>query len=99
MKSEVEIINLKLNGCYMLDLIGMGDAGYSWVYSMDKKNIVTISHQYIVPPNPKPGGTWIERFTIHGVQQGLCAIEFRQVQSWEKDRPPLSVRDFVVNVE
>ena len=95
---NVEIINLKLNENYTLDLVGMGTAGYTWIYNVDKENIVTISHQYIVPPNPKPGGRGIERFTISGIQRGSCIIEFRQIRSWEKDQPPLSVRKFQINV-
>ena len=95
---NVEIINLKLNENYVLDLAGMGTAGYSWVYNVDKENIVTISHQYIVPPNPKPGGRGIERFTISGIQRGSYIIEFRQIRSWEKGQPPLSVRKFQINV-
>ena len=96
---EVEIINLKLDENYALDLVGMGTAGYSWVYNTDKENIVTISHRYIVPPNPKPGGRGTERFTISGIQRGSCIIEFKQTRSWEKNRLPLSVRKFQINVK
>jgi hypothetical protein len=96
--TEVEIIDLKLTESRVLDLIGMGNVGYSWVCDVDKENIVTISHQYIVPPNPKPGERGTERFTITGVGLGSCVIEFRHIQSWEKDQPPLSIRKFQVNV-
>ena len=99
MKAEFETINLKLNDYYILDLVGMGTSGYSWVYSLDNENIIKISHQYIVPPDPKPGGTGTERFTIIGVMQGSCIIEFRQFRSWEKNLPPLSIRKFLVNVK
>lgn len=96
--AEVEIINLKINEDHVLDLVGMGNIGYSWVYEMDKEDIVTISHQYIVAPNPKPGDRGTERFTIKGIHSGSCVIEFRQIQSWEKDQPPFSVRKFQVHV-
>lgn len=99
MKSEVELIDLKLNGYYILDLVGMASAGYSWVYSVDNENVVKISSRYVAPPNKEIGGAGIERFTIIGTTRGLCTIEFRQIRSWEKDRPPLSVRKFLVNVE
>jgi predicted secreted protein len=97
--TEVEIINLKLDEDYTLDLLGMGTVGYSWIYNIDKKTIVKISHQYIVPPNPKPGDSGIERFTISGIRRGSCIIEFRQIQSWEKDKLPFSVKKFQVNVK
>ena len=96
--TDIEIINLKLKEDYIIDLIGMGNVGYSWVHDIDKENIVSISHEYIVPPNPKPGDRGIERFTIRGIQSGSCIIEFRQIQSWEKDQPPFSVRKFQVHV-
>lgn len=99
MKSEVELIDLKLNGYYILELVGMATAGYSWVYTVDNENIVKISHRYIAPPNKEVGSVGTERFTIIGVRRGLCTIEFRQIRSWEKDKPPLSVRKFLVNVE
>jgi len=99
MKSEVELIDLKLNDYYILDLTGMGTAGYSWVYTVDNENAVKISHRYIPPPDNNIGGIGIERFIIIGTLRGLCTIEFRQIRSWEKDRPPLSVRKLLVNVE
>lgn len=97
--SDAEIINLQVNEEHNIDLVGMGNVGYSWVYDMDNENVVTISHQYIVPPNPKPGDRGIERFTLRGIQSGSCIIEFRQIQSWEKDQPPFSVRKFQVHVK
>jgi predicted secreted protein len=99
MKSEIELIDLKLNGYYILDLVGMATAGYSWVYTVDNENIVKISHRYITSPNKEIGSVGTERFTIIGIQRGLCTIDFRQIRSWEKDKPPLSVRKFLVNVE
>lgn len=98
-KTELEIINLKLNEYYILDLVGMGTSGYSWVYSVDNENIIKISHRYIVPPDAKPGGTGTERFIIIGVMQGSCIIEFKQIRSWEKNLPPISIRRFLVNVK
>ena len=83
--AKVEIINLKLNENYALDLVGLGSAGYSWVYDIDNKDIVSISHRYLVPPHPKPGDSGTERFTISGVKRGSCIIEFRHIRSWEKD--------------
>jgi hypothetical protein len=97
MESEVELVDLKLNGFYILDLTGMAGAGYTWVYAIDKENIVKISRRYIHPSNI--GGVGIERFTIIGTMRGLCTIDFRQIRSWEKDKLPLSVRTLVVNVE
>lgn len=99
MKSEVELIDLKLNSYYILDLTGKASAGYSWVYTIDNENIVKISHRYIIPPDNKIGGAGIERFTIIGSSRGLCSIEFKQVRSWEKDKQPLSVKRFLVDVE
>lgn len=99
MKAEFETINLKLNDYYILDLVGMGTSGYSWVYSLDNENIIKISHRYIVPPDPKPGSTGTERFIIIGAMQGSCTIEFKQIRSWEKNLPPLSIRKFLVNVK
>jgi predicted secreted protein len=99
MKSEVELIYLKLNGYYILDLVGMADSGYVWKYNVDKENIVNISHRYISPSDNKLGGVGIERFTIIGTQRGLCTIKFEQIRSWEKDHIPLSVREFLVSVE
>ncbi len=95
---KVEIINLKLHENYTLDLVGMGSAGYSWVYNVDNENILAISHRYLVPTNPEPGGRVTERFTISGIQRGSSVIEFRQIRKWEKDQPPLSVRKFQINV-
>ena len=99
MKSEVELISFKLNGYYILDLVGMASAGYSWTYSIDNENIVKISSRYIAPSDNNVGGVGIERFTLIGVQRGLCTIEFRQSRSWEKDRQPLSVRKFLISVD
>lgn len=96
-----EEIKIKLNTEQIIDLIGMGPAGYSWVYTIEKVNILAISHEYIVPPDPKPGEAGIERFILRGINTGKCIVEFRQVQSWEKDQPPLSVRKFnvIVSIE
>jgi predicted secreted protein len=94
----IETINLKKGDSYIIDLVGMGNSGYSWIYEIDKENIVMILHEYIVSPNSKPGDQGIERFTIKGVQSGSCAIEFGQVHSWEKEQSALSVRKFLVHV-
>jgi predicted secreted protein len=92
-------ITLAVGASHVLDLPGLGNSGYTWVYAADKEGVVKISHQYIVPPNPKPGERGIERFTIDGVARGACLIEFRQVRSWEKDQPPLDTCRVKVNVE
>jgi hypothetical protein len=91
---EPEEIKIGLNTEHVIDLIGMGPAGYSWVYTMEKEDILTIFHRYITPPDPMPGESGIERFIIRGVNPGACMVEFRQIQSWEKDQPPLSAKKF-----
>ena len=96
--TETGILNLKVEEFCAIDLAGMGNMGYSWVYSVNKENIASVTHQYIVPPDPKPGGRGIERFTIRGINHGSCIIEFRQIQSWATDQPPLSVKKYQVNV-
>jgi hypothetical protein len=97
--NETITVNISLKGFYVLELPGLGTSGYSWVYEVGKKDqVVAISHQYIVPPNPAPGQRGIERFTITGVQRGSCVIDFKQVQSWAKDQPPLDTRRVEVNV-
>lgn len=97
--NDIDIITLPANAEQVIDLPGMGNSGYSWVYDVHGENIMSISHQYIVPPNPKPGERGIERFTLKGEKPGSCTIEFRQIQSWEKDQPPLSVRKFRINIK
>jgi predicted secreted protein len=96
---EPDIVNLKLNDEFILDLTGMGNVGYTWVHEADHEGVVTISHEYIVPLDPKPGERGIERFTIRGVHPGSCTLVFRQIQSWEKDNPPFSVKEIRVNVD
>jgi predicted secreted protein len=96
--SEVTTIELRPKESWVLDLIGRGPVGYSWVYDVDNEGIVRISHQYIVPPNPKPGQQGLERFTITAIQPGSCLIKFRQIQSWEKDQAPLDTRTIRVDV-
>jgi predicted secreted protein len=95
---ESTIITLDIGASYILDLPGLGNCGYTWVCDVNKENNVKILHQYIVPPNPKPGERGIERFTISGVRHGSCVIEFRQIHSWEKAQPPLDSRRVQVNV-
>jgi hypothetical protein len=96
--TDTGILNLKLEECCAIDLTGMGNMGYSWVFSVNKENIASVTHQYIVPPDPKPGDRGIERFTVRGNNHGSCIIEFRQIQSWATDQPPLSVKKYQVNV-
>jgi predicted secreted protein len=97
--ADAEIIKLRLNEDHIIDLIGMGNSGYKWIYETVKEDILKVSHQYIVSQNPKPGEPGIERFTFKGIKKGSCLVEFRQVRSWEKDKPPLSVKKFRVNVD
>ncbi len=97
--AELEILNININEDYTIDLEGRGNSGYSWVYDNETTDIVKITHQYIVPPNPVPGGKGTERFTLKGTKAGVVTIEFRQIQSWLKDPPPLSVRTFQINVK
>ena len=94
----VTTISLKANAAYVLDLPGLGTCGYSWVYKLDKENLVKISHQYIVSPNSKPGERGIERFTITGIHCGKGMLEFKQIHSWEKDQPPLDIRKIQLQV-
>ena len=96
---ETTTINLEPNAAYVLDLPGLGICGYSWVYDLKPANLVKISHQYIVPPNPKPGERGIERFTLTAVQRGACVLELKQIHSWEKDQPPLDQRTIQVKVK
>jgi predicted secreted protein len=97
--AETVHITLAVGASHTLELPGLGNCGYTWVYAPDKEGVVKISHQYIVPPNPKPGERGIERFTINGVACGRCVIEFRQIQSWDKDQPPHDTRSVEVNVD
>ena len=96
--TEPTAITLEPNAAYILDLPGLGNCGYSWVYDLNKDNIVKISHQYIVPADPKPGDRGVERFTITGVQRGTCVIALKQIHSWEKDQPPLDSRNIQIHV-
>lgn len=95
---DFEYIELKVSENYIIDLIGMGNVGYSWIYQIDKKDLITISHQYIVPSDPKPGDRGIERFIISGNKPGLCQIEFKQIQSWEKSAAPYSIKNFQIKI-
>jgi predicted secreted protein len=96
--SDVTTVRLRPAESWVLDLIGMGPVGYSWVYEVNDEGIVEIAHRYIVPPNPKPGQQGIERFTISGVRPGSCLISFRHIQSWEKDQAPREIRTIQVTV-
>ncbi len=96
--AELEILNIKINEDYTIDLPGMGNSGYSWVHDNETTDIIEITHQYIVPPNPVPGGKGTERLTFKGTKAGVVTIEFRQIRSWEKEQPALSVRKFQINV-
>jgi hypothetical protein len=97
--TDIEHLNLKSEEFCTIDLTGMGNMGYSWIYSVNKENIASITHQYIVPHDPKPGEQGIERFTVRGINRGSCIIEFQQIQSWATDQPPLSVKKYQINVE
>jgi predicted secreted protein len=92
------VVDLETNGSHTIELPGLGNCGYSWVWEADNDRIVRISHQYIVPENPKPGDRGIEQFTITGVKPGACVLSFKQIHSWEKDQPPLDARKIRVNV-
>ena len=96
--AETIVINLDIGASTSIDLTGRGPVGYSWVHDLAAADVVRISHQYIVPPNPVPGQRGIERFTFTGVGTGASVVNFRQIQSWEKDGAPLDQRTVHVNV-
>jgi len=96
---KIEIVNINVNETFILDLIGMGNAGYTWIYKLIDEGIIKIFHEYINPVDPKPGERGIERFKITGIEKGSCMIEFCQIQIWEKDQPPNSVRKLQINVQ
>ncbi len=96
--AELEILNIKINEDYTIDLVGMENSGYSWVRDNETTDIVEITHQYIVPTNLVPGAKGTERFTFKGTKTGVVTIEFKQIRSWDKDQPPIAIRTFQINV-
>ena len=97
--NKTETISITSGKEYIFDLVGKGTAGYSWIYKIDNENIVSVSSEYIVPEDHKPGGEGIERFSIKGKSKGVCTVEFSQVRSWEKDLKPFAVRTYIFKVE
>src|SRR5215813_403542 len=92
-------IDLKVGSSHTIELPGLGTSGYTWVHDLEKENVVRISHQYVVPENPKPGQRGIEKFTFHGVGHGTCVVQFKQIQTWDKDQAPLDTRTVQIKVD
>jgi predicted secreted protein len=94
----METLTLKLNGTTTLDLPGKGTSGYSWSVVAIPVGIVRITQEYLIPVEPMPGASGIERFTVTGIARGTCTLQFRLQRSWEKDKEPLDTKSYTVSV-
>jgi predicted secreted protein len=91
-------LTIKLNQTVQIDLPGKGTSGYEWSWTSQNKNMLKITQKYIVPEQVQAGGIGTERFSITGLEPGVCKVEFKQTRSWEKDKLPLDSMDYEVTV-
>jgi predicted secreted protein len=99
-------INLKVGEKYVLSLKGLGSAGYTWNYSVDRNDkVVSISRETAGRPTTPPVGgpppdtySLDYLFTIQAHEPGHVLIHFFQHRLWEKDKPPLNEHTLEIHV-
>jgi predicted secreted protein len=90
-------INLTVEESYSLQLEELGNAGYSWNYSVEEgADIIDISQQSLsAPPVTQAGNSMPDTFeakivfTIKAIKPGTARVRFFLHRVWEKYKPPL----------
>ncbi|HVZ95514.1 MAG TPA: protease inhibitor I42 family protein [Chitinophagaceae bacterium] len=86
--ADVEEIKLKTGESARIKCKGLGTAGYQWNYMVDKKELVDISKDWVMPPakkKPLAGASADEVFIIKANKKGTANIYLFQKRSWEKE--------------
>lgn len=92
---------------YILTLIPIASAGYTWDYVVEgEPSVVDIAEAILRPPpsaesnrSPMPGTSFEEQFIIKGKKPGHTNIRFLLHRPWEQDKPPVDDRVFEVTVQ
>ena len=76
--------------------------GYSWQLKqpLDEKIVQLESSKYIVDPesSDRVGAGGEEKWTFLAIKKGSAKISLKYVRPWEKDKPPVEEKTFLVRV-
>jgi predicted secreted protein len=98
-------LSLKPGEQYALRLRGLGTAGYSWVFTIERSDqivrveLVPVEHSLPGSPSgpPPTAGSVDAVYLITALEPGHVTIRFIQQRSWERNKPPL--KEYVLSVD
>jgi predicted secreted protein len=103
MPDDYDEIKLRVGETTIVQLKGLGTAGYQWTYSVNNnKSLVTISKDFILTDNTSrknAGQSAEEAFIIKANKKGVVLITFLQQRSWEKNVDPVSQKKIKIVIE
>ena len=99
-------VELRVGELHLLELRGLGSAGYSWEPRVEgPEGVVEVRRapsgavERPQPGGPPPAsGSLPESFEIAAVGPGRVSVRFALARSWEPDVPPLEQQSLDVRV-
>ena len=95
----MEAVQKKVGEIFDVILDNRATSGLSMMYKLDKEGIVTVEgtrsqkREDMVPGDPVK-----VKYSIHAITPGTVIILFYETQIWNKNFPPLPVKEILVNV-
>ena len=102
-ENSPENITLTVGSAHVLELPGLGTAGYRWSHTIDgDPEVITVSWQRGVPAGAAEstpiGLSHQELVTIYAAHPGTVTMQLSQQRAWETEKPPLHRRTLTVHV-
>lgn len=98
--AQYEVINARAGENFTITLESNPTTGYSWQLAkpLDEKIVKLVGSEYVPSKTDLVGAGGEENWTFLAVKKGTTRISLKYVRPWEKDKPPVEEKTFLVKV-
>lgn len=94
-----ENIETRLGEDLVITLVSNPTTGYSWRMSEPLPGILELAGKEFKPAENMgniAGAGGVEEWTLKSIEKGKATVSFEYVRPWEKDKPPVKRRTFLI---
>ena len=98
---QSEVINARAGENFTISLESNPTTGYSWQLKkpLDEKFVQLVGSEYVPSRTDLVGAGGTEKWTFRAVKKGTTRLSLKYVRPWEKDKPAVEEKTFLVRVK